>query len=310
MRPLLAVALLLLVAACSSTPRTAVNPAASVEPSARPSAPPSAEPTPVIEPTEPSEPPVDSVPIPSNAYARVVADDLRVRSQPRISDDSKKLKPLLQRGALLVVLDGPVQASGYDWYQVQPTLSLEDAITYPAGWVAAASREGEAWIEPDHIDCPPEPADVLGLESILEHDEMYWEIPCFSGRDLTFEARLGRAEVTCVDIESDWIWEPGWFGSCVAPPFFLAPVEEDPNGTTYWAAFPPGIDTSIAVARDAPRDEWPIVEVTGMFDHPLAQTCHNVAAFETAYEEEPDPYQTVMHCRRQFVVTSMHKADR
>jgi hypothetical protein len=239
-----------------------------------------------------------------------VADDLRVRSQPRISDDSKKLEPLLQRGVLLVVLDGPMQASGYDWYQVQPTMSLEDAITYPAGWVAAASREGEAWIEPEHIDCPPEPADVLGLESILEHDEMYWEIPCFSGRELTFEARLGRAEVTCVDIEGDWIWEPGWFGSCLAPPFFLASVEEDPNGTTYWAAFPPGIDTSIAVAPDAPRDEWPIVEVTGMFDHPLAQTCHNVAAFETAHEEEPDPFQTVMHCRRQFVVTSMHKADR
>jgi hypothetical protein len=138
---------------------------------------------------------------------------------------------------------------------------------------------------------------------------MYWEISCFSGHEITLEARLGATEVACIDIEGDWSWEPGWFGSCQAQPLFFAPVGEDPNGITYWPALPPEIDTSIAVAPDAPRDEWPIVEVTGMYDHPLAQTCHNVFVFEKASEEEPDPFQTVMHCRRQFVVTSMHEVD-
>ena len=40
--------------------------------------------------------PRDSVPIPPDTYARVVTDDLRVRSKPGVSEDSKKLEPLLQ----------------------------------------------------------------------------------------------------------------------------------------------------------------------------------------------------------------------
>ena len=101
--------------------------------------------------------PGDSVPIPPDTYARVVTDDLRVRSKPGVSDDSKKLEPLLQDGVLLVVLDGPVQASGYDWYQVQPTLTSDTAGPYPFGWVAAADKDGEPWIEPETV-MPTAPA--------------------------------------------------------------------------------------------------------------------------------------------------------
>ena len=53
-----------------------------------------------------------------------LADDgLRVRSQPRISDDSEKYDPLLPLGTQLYVLDGPMSASGYTWYQVAPLTS-------------------------------------------------------------------------------------------------------------------------------------------------------------------------------------------
>ena len=51
-------------------------------------------PTPSAEPS--ASVPGDSVPIPPDTYARVVTDDLRVRSKPGVSDDSKKLEPLLQ----------------------------------------------------------------------------------------------------------------------------------------------------------------------------------------------------------------------
>ena len=48
----------------------------------------------------------------------------------------------------MVVLDGPVQASGYDWYLVQPTIMSDTEQPYPFGWVAAAGKDGEPWIEP------------------------------------------------------------------------------------------------------------------------------------------------------------------
>lgn len=38
------------------------------------------------------------------------------------------------------VLEGPIPASGYDWYRVQ--------VGVLSGWAAAASRDGEAWLAP------------------------------------------------------------------------------------------------------------------------------------------------------------------
>lgn len=49
-----------------------------------------------------------------------LADDgLRVRSHPSVSDDSDKLEPLLPLGTKLLVLDGPLPASGYAWSRVR-----------------------------------------------------------------------------------------------------------------------------------------------------------------------------------------------
>ncbi len=74
-----------------------------------------------------------------------VSDGLRVRSQPRVSDDSVKYEPLLPLSTELQVIDGPVIASGYVWYRVTPvSFSLRDG---PGdGWVAMAGKDGEAWI--------------------------------------------------------------------------------------------------------------------------------------------------------------------
>ena len=116
--------------------------------------------------------PGDSVPIPPDTYARVVTDDLRVRSKPGVSKDSTKLEPLLQDGVQVVVLDGPVQASGYDWYLVQPTIPSDTAEQYPFGWVAAAGKDGEPWIESKTVECPPLPTSAEQL------DELYQGLPC------------------------------------------------------------------------------------------------------------------------------------
>lgn len=74
-----------------------------------------------------------------------VSDNLRVRSEPRVSADSIRYEPLLPLGTELQVIDGPVSASGYVWYKVVPvSVTLRDG---PGdGWVAMAGRDGEAWI--------------------------------------------------------------------------------------------------------------------------------------------------------------------
>jgi serpin B len=79
------------------------------------------------------------------ALAEVVTDNLRVRSDPGTGDESVIHAPKLQRGARLAVLAGPVEASGYRWYQVAPLdVQLEDGVT--DGWVAVADRDGTPWV--------------------------------------------------------------------------------------------------------------------------------------------------------------------
>ena len=73
-----------------------------------------------------------------------VSDGLRVRSAPGVSDDSVKYAPLLPLGTELLVVGGPVEASGYVWWQVEPlSFALQDANV---GWVAMADHDGEPWI--------------------------------------------------------------------------------------------------------------------------------------------------------------------
>lgn len=81
-----------------------------------------------------------------NAVVVTVSDRLRVRSQPRVSDDSIKYEPVLPLGTELLVTDGPVSASGYTWYKVEPvSFAGLDGPGY--GWVAMAGKDGEPWIE-------------------------------------------------------------------------------------------------------------------------------------------------------------------
>ena len=45
-----------------------------------------------------------------------------------------------------------------------------------------------------------------------------------------------------------------------------------PAITPIWA---PGVDTDLGAVPNARLADMPLVEVTGMFDHPDAQTCRN-----------------------------------
>ncbi len=77
--------------------------------------------------------------------AVTVSDRLVVRSEPRVSADSVQYEPLLPTGTELLVLDGPVEASGYTWYRVAPrSVTLDGGVS--DGWVAMAARDGTPWV--------------------------------------------------------------------------------------------------------------------------------------------------------------------
>lgn len=143
---------LILVTACgtpqpstSSTP-TAIGPTptvtapASSSPSSSPSASPSAA---------PGDPFLGSV-------VKTVTDRLRVRSQPRVSDDSAMYEPVLPLGTELQVIGGPVDSSGYVWYEVAPVSFVLKAGP-DHGWVAMGDHDGTPWIA---VSEPP----IAGLD--------------------------------------------------------------------------------------------------------------------------------------------------
>jgi hypothetical protein len=221
-----------------------------------------------------------------------LADDgLRVRSQPRISDDSERYDPLLPLGTRLYVLDGPVSASGYTWYQVVPLNSAAPDLDFrgsgalPSGWVSSAGRDGEPWIAVDAFDCPPLPTDFQSLAALPPAVGL----TCFPRVPITVEARL----VSCnCDIDGAW-YTPFWFSRGGET------LLVEPNVTSP----PPDWDDWFGLNLD-PAGEHPdvlpvgnVVEVTGIFDHPAAADC-------TLTEMDGEPV-TSQGCRLEFAVTRL-----
>ena len=132
-----------LVAGCGF-PGPSPSPAASTAPLPAPtssSGVPGSTASPALMPTlkpKPSDPFLGQV-------VTTVSDNLRVRSEPRVADDSIKYELLLPLGTELQVLDGPAMGSGYTWYKVAPvSFAMSDGAG--SGWVAMAGKDGEPWI--------------------------------------------------------------------------------------------------------------------------------------------------------------------
>ena len=217
--------------------------------------------------------------------AATVVDGLRVRSQPRVADESFKLEPLLPLGAKMYVLDGPVAASGYAWYQVLPLTSGG----LPSGWVASADRDGEPWMESGSFACPQVPTDFHSLASLPAGVGL----ACFPRVPITVRARL--LDCMC-DIDGSW-YTPSWFFLGSGGPAVL--VEADSL-----ARVVPANPAEWFVLNLDPNGEKPavlpignVVEVTGIFDHPAAAGCTR-----TDMDGEPAPTQG---CRPEFAVTKL-----
>lgn len=279
----------------SPTPTAPSGP--SLPPSADPSSPvPSVPASPIASPS--GEPSPSAPQIPQDSVAQVVTNDLRVRSKPEVSQSSAKLEPLLDAPRLLFVMDGPVEASGYTWYEVAPIGDAGTTVELPIGWVAAADKDGTPWIQRVTPDCPPRPTTVKALWTV----DAVLALACFGGTSITISARLAQPEATC-GVDIGWTIEPDWLGSTCPQPRFL--IE---STTEVGLSINSIIDPSLDVSRWRPGvdpEDWIAVRITGRFDHPAASTCRGVS------NGEPVPYspdRVVLTCRATFVITKIATA--
>jgi hypothetical protein len=216
---------------------------------------------------------------------KTLADEgLRVRSKPGTDASSRKYTPLLPLGTRLFVLDGPVEASGYSWYEVMP-LSLVGSL--PSGWVAVAGRDGEPWVEKARFNCPPVPTDLAALSALPAGVGLV----CFPRVPITVRARV----ISCnCDFDGSW-YTPSWFflGSGGAMLLVDPGVTSAPEDFLDW--FVLNLDPKGEHPRKVPVGK--VVEVTGVFDHPAAATCTR-----TEMDGEPVPS---FGCRLAFAVTRL-----
>jgi hypothetical protein len=260
------------------------------------------DPTPTERPiAESQRPGVDSL---LGVTLVTVADGIRVRSQPRISDDSVRYEPLLPLGTALYAFEGPVFASGYEWYKVASvSVRLEDPACEPGtrwchliytGWVASQGRDADPWLVPGEAKCPPLPTDV---GSVL-HATAGARLACFSRIPITFEARL--IHCNC-DIDGGF-FHPGWFGGGDSPYLLIDPTETSP---------PEDYDDWLIVDRD-PAGTYPdvlpvgqVVRVTGMFDHPAAEGC----LYQDVPTDVMGPPTPSSACRFMFATTAIAQIE-
>jgi hypothetical protein len=205
---------------------------------------------------------------------RTVVGDLRVRSAPGVSASSQKLEPLLPMGVRLFVVDGPVAADGYDWYQVQP-MTFEGE--YPFGWVAAVSRDGVAWLGHDELDCPTSPLDAAALRGL----GAYGGLACFHGDEIQL-----AVDLTCEELVGDFeITGPTW-------------LRFDRQCSVDLGTYSIGVNE--AGPNLLPLPTAGRMLITGHFDDPQAASCVYGYA-----PPAPDPAAVVFGCRNQFVATSI-----
>lgn len=228
-----------------------------------------------------------------------VSDRLRVRSKPSVSDDSIKYEPPLPLGTSMYAFNGPVRASGYDWYEVALVsvgLSTPGScgegrcdLIY-SGWVARQSRDGELWLADGEADCPPVPNDVPAVVSV----PLGARLACFSRKPITIKGRL--IECYC-DVDGGG-FDPAWFGVDDQPLLLVEPSE----------TYPPADSRDWLIVALDPAGRYPevlpvgqVVEVTGMFDHPDAQNC----LFGDIPVETAGPPTPTAACRFMFATTSL-----
>lgn len=235
-----------------------------------------------------------------DTVAVTVTDRLRVRSLPEVSDASAKLEPVLRKGDALYVVGGPVDGSGYRWYQVYtPRVEL-------GGWVAWADKTGAPWIEGRPIECTIGASDDA-LVGEIGYSLMH--LACFKGQPFAGERVLAVAApgdgIRCGDV---WSYEldPQWLNSPLICTYEFGPREADTGSFDLISHGVLHVTVAHAARALLEASADPVagvlVHVVGQLDHPDARRC------TAAGTEPPSPIEATLECRRVFVITEIRPA--
>ncbi|MFL5769198.1 MAG: hypothetical protein ACJ765_03895 [Chloroflexota bacterium] len=170
--------------------------------------------------------------LPADSIVEVVSSNLRVRSEPRVADDSIMYEPLLQVGDRLFVVEGPVRASDYDWYRVEPvnTDPTRPFDRLPSGWVSRGDHDESPWIAPAADKCPSEPLEIVTLNTMHPLERL----ACFRRSRLKVLAVIKRGD------QSGWIADARNSGNIDAPVENLDVVVEPGPGLERSSSLPDG----------------------------------------------------------------------
>lgn len=252
--------------------------------------------------------------LPVDTLARTTVEGLAVRAEPTTAAERLAV---LEAGERVYLVRGPVGADGHPWFLVAPA---EDRISTDCsdetstalvcateiGWVAAASADGDAWLETVDPGCPAqrdaeaflglEPAERLACAGDGEWRLVAYLAPSTEGRG-------------CFPV---WLVDPGWLdGACNF--LYPQPVERAFDTDTSLQVFVPpelGSCGPEGCPFDSLKGSW--VEIVGQLDHPAAQECTMV--LNSSIDGEPPyppigPELTVFNCRLNFVVNDLQPTD-
>jgi hypothetical protein len=269
--------LVMLVGACSPAPLA--SPAGSSPSTSSPSA--AASPSPTGTATSSPTPIESASPAPTSlavdSLIEIVVTDLVVRTHPGTDPPSTILTERLIAPDRAFVVDGPVEAAGYEWYLVAPLLRPDDTRG-PFGWIASGSREGEDWVRAVAAPCP-DPVDLAGVIALQPLERL----ACFGDETLTLTAPV----MSCGSGGGPWTFSPSWIlhvGGCG--------LAADASAEQF------------LLFREPPGSSGPgsaPATVTGHFDDASALTCTVTSADPAAYPA-PSREEAVVMCRSEFVI--------
>jgi hypothetical protein len=263
------------IAACSGAPTPSSSagvgtstPSPTVSPTLGPTAPSVSAPVSTLSPT----------PRPaglfSGGFARITVAELNVRVGPSI-----KAERLMQGNGdgpptpvrwgktsgfdRVFIFAGPVDADGYTWWQVAPTVYRSDGVSHPAplapapeeiGWVAGGDAD-HAWLVAGD-ECPKGPVELADIT--MSKTSWGARVACFGGQVLTLRGWL-------TTIPPDWLASKS---AVVGPGIFPVVMGWFDDGNVNRLS----IRLHPAMSLEFPSPEqW--IEVTGAFDDPTAAQC-------------------------------------
>lgn len=234
--------------------------------------------------------------------ARIAVDELRIRTEPRLSAPPAGA---LTSDDVVQVLAGPYVFDGHWWYEIGIGSSIEDARRQGwrvHGFVAAGEAESR-YLEPLPVDCGRVGS---GLAEILAATG-YERLECLAGRELTLEGHLPFAEFgpngSCVMMGEIPSFEPRWLALACA---VLQPTEKAPS----WQSL--ALHVAPELAREVEAAVSRRVRITGHFDDPRASRCEDRSTPPVAWGLFYPPMEdagVVLRCREAFVLTSIQVVD-